>query len=481
MEAMNYSIIRYILCRVVEFAGIFLLLPCLVALIYGEAEGFAFLYVAACCLVFGKLGKKWKPKSNVFYAKEGFVTVSLSWIVLSLIGALPFYMTGEIPSYVDALYETVSGLTTTGATILSDVEFLAKCTQFWRLFTHWIGGMGVLVLILAVLPLSGSYNMHLMRAESPGPSVGKLVPKVKSTAMILYGIYIVITFVQIIALLCTGLPVYDSIVMTFATVGTGGFGVLNSSVASYSMATQTVFIIFMILCGVNFNLYYLFLIKKPKDALKSEELRLYLGIMFGSALLIAFQIKDQFAGFYDSFHTALFQAASIMTTTGFTTVDFDLWPQFSKMLLFMLMIVGACAGSTGGGFKVSRVLIAFKAVKNELSYIIHPRSVKKIHVDGRSVPDTVIRSTLTYTMTYVVIFLLSVLLLSLDQYDFTTNFSAVAANLNNIGPGFGPVGPTGNFGDYSVFSKFVLILDMLTGRLELFPMLILFSPKTWRK
>lgn len=457
------------------------MLPCLVAGIYREEEGFVFLAVAVGCLLLGGIGKKWKPESKVFYAKEGFVTVSLSWIVLSLIGALPFYLTGEIPSFVDALFETISGLTTTGDTILTDVEVLSRCTQFWRCFTHWIGGMGVLVLILAVLPLSGSYNMHLMRAESPGPSVGKLVPKVRSTAMILYGIYIAITLVQIVLLVLTGMPLYDSVTLSFSTTGTGGFGILNSSIADYPMITQTIFVVFMILCGVNFNLYYLFLIRKPKEAIKSEELWLYLGLMFGGALLITINISDKFGNVFETFHTALFHTASIMTTTGFSTVDYNLWPEFSKMILLFLTLVGACAGSTGGGFKVSRLLIVIKSIRNELSYVVHPRSIKKIHMDGHSVSGTVIKSTQIYVMTYVAIFIVSVFLLSLDRFDFATNFSAVAANLNNVGPGFGMVGPVGNYSQYSVFSKFVLMLDMLTGRLELFPMLVLFSPKTWKR
>ena len=481
METMNYSIIRYILCRVMEFAGIFLLLPCLVALIYGEQEGFAFLIVAVGCFLIGGLGKQWKPKSKVFYAKEGFVTVSLSWILLSVIGAIPFYLTGEIPSYVDALFETISGLTTTGDTILTDVEVLSRCTQFWRCFTHWIGGMGVLVMILAILPLSGSYNMHLMRAESPGPSVGKLVPKVRNTAKILYGIYIVITITEIILLCIAGMPLYDAITLSFSTAGTGGFGILNSSIADYSGTVQTIILIFMILCGVNFNVYYLFLIRKPKEAVKSEEVWLYLGLMFGGALLIAVNIKDQFVSMSESFFTALFHTASVMTTTGFSTVDFNLWPEFSKMILLFLILVGACAGSTGGGFKVSRLLLMFKSIKNELSYVVHPRSIKKVHMDGHVVSETVMKSTQIYVMTYVVIYMISVFLLSMDRFDFMTNFSAVAANLNNVGPGFGVVGPAGNFSQYSVFSKFVLMFDMLTGRLELFPMLILFSPKTWKR
>lgn len=481
METMNQSIIRYILCRVMEFAGFFLLLPCLVALIYKEQEGWVFLLVAAGCLLIGGIGKRWKPESTVFYAKEGFVTVSLSWILLSVIGAVPFYLTGEIPSYVDALFETISGLTTTGGTILTNVEVLSKCTQFWRCFTHWIGGMGVLVFILAILPLSGSYNMHLMRAESPGPSVGKLVPRVRNTAIILYGIYIVITIVEIFLLCIAGMPLYDAITLSFSTAGTGGFGILNSSIAEYSQAVQSIILIFMILCGVNFNVYYLFLIRKPKEAVKSEEVWLYLALMFGGALLITINIRDRFESLFETFHTALFHTASVMTTTGFSTVDFNLWPEFSKMIILFLTLIGACAGSTGGGFKVSRLLLMLKSVKNELSYVVHPRSIKKIHMDGHVVSDTVMKSTQIYLITYVIIYMISVLLLSLDKFDFVTNFSAVAANLNNVGPGFGVVGPAGNFSQYSVFSKFVLMFDMLTGRLELFPMLILFSPKTWKK
>lgn len=481
MESMNHSIIRYILCRVIELTGILLLFPCMIAVIYREKEGFVFLLTAVCCLAVGNIGKRCKPKSKVFYAREGFVTVSLSWIVISLIGALPFFLTGEIPFYVDALFETISGLTTTGGTILSDVEVLCYTTQFWRCFTHWIGGMGVLVLILAILPLSGSYNMHLMRAESPGPSVGKLVPKVKTTAMILYGIYIVITFSSIIALCLSGLPLYEAATLTFSTVGTGGFGVLNSSIADYPMVTQSIFTVFMILCGVNFNLYYLFLIRKPKEALKSEELRLYIGIILVSAILITVNIRGDFVSIFEAFHHAIFQVASIMTTTGFVTLDFGNWPEFSKTILFLLMLVGACAGSTGGGFKVSRLLIVVKSIRNELSYVVHPRSIKKMHMDGHTLSEAVIKSTQIYVMTYVAIYLFSVLALALDQYDFATNFTAVAANLNNIGPCLGEIGPTGNYAGYSVFSKFILMLDMLTGRLELFPMLVLFSPRTWKR
>ncbi len=478
---MNHSMIRYILCRVLEFAALFMALPCLVGMIYGEKSTIYFAIVMAGCLIVGLIGKRFKPESKVFYAREGFVTVSLSWIVLSLVGALPFYLSGEFPTYTDALFETISGFTTTGATILTDVEGLSRCIQFWRCFTHWIGGMGVLVLILAILPLSGSYNMHLMRAESPGPSVGKLVPKVKNTAMILYGIYIVITVTEIVALLLAGLSPYEAVTLSFSTTGTGGFGLLNSSVGSYSYVVQVIFIVFMCLCGMNFQVFYLFLIKKPKDALRSEEVRLYLGIIVVAAVFIALDVRELFASGLEAFHHALFQVASVITTTGFATLDYNHWPEFSKAVIFLLTLLGACAGSTGGGFKVSRLIVLLRSVKNEISYVIHPRSVKKMHMDGHIVEDGVIRSIQVYTMIYVLIFMGSFLLVSLNEFDFVTNITAVATTFNNVGPGFNMVGPAGNFSEFSVFSKYILMFDMLAGRLELLPMLVLLSPKTWRK
>ncbi len=479
---MNYSIIRYILCRVLEFAALFLLLPCLIALIYREKAGFAFLAVIIGCFIIGEIGKQKKPKSNVFYAREGFVTVSLAWVVLSVVGALPFYLSGEIPNYVDALYETISGLTTTGASVLSDVECLSKSIQFWRLFTHWIGGMGVLVLIMAVLPLSGGYHMHLMRAESPGPSVGKLVPKVQTTAKILYSIYIAITLLQIVLLKIAGMSLYDSVVLSFSTMGTGGFGVLNTSAGSYSVSVQNILTVFMILGGMNFNVYYLLVVaRKPKEAFKYEEARVYLLMLFGAAALITWNIRGDYGSLAMAFKDAIFQVASIGSTTGFSTTDFDKWPEFSKAILFIVMPIGACAGSTGGGFKVSRVMILLQDMKKELLRVIHPQIVKRPHLDGRAVDDDTVSSIHSYLIIYLVIVLVSFLLLSVDKYDFTTNFSAVFANLNNTGPGFHAVGPTCNYGGYSVLSKFVLMFDMLTGRLELLPMLVLFAPNTWKR
>lgn len=478
---MNYSIIRYILCRVLELLGGLMLLPSMVGLIYGEKQTAAYLIVAACSFFIGFIGKNWKPKSKVFYAREGFVTVSLSWLLLSLIGAIPFVLTREIPSYIDAVFETVSGLTTTGGTILSDVEIMSRCSQFWRLFTHWIGGMGVLVLIMAILPLSGGYNMHLMRAESPGPSVGKLVPKVRSTAQILYKIYIAITLVEIVLLMITGLPLYDAATLTFSTVGTGGFGLLNSSIAEYSRASQTVFLIFMLLCGINFNIYYLFLIKKPKEVFRSEEVRVYLGIVAAATLLIGINIRGSFANFGEALFHGAFQVASIITTTGFTTADFNLWPMFSKTILFLLMLIGACAGSTGGGLKVSRLVVLLKSIKYEISSVIHPRSVKKMYLDGRVLSNNVVHSIKVYLAIYMLIYFGSVLLISVDNFSFETNISAVMAMFNNVGPGFDMVGPVGNFAAFSPFSKCVLMFDMLAGRLELMPLMVIFSIKTWKK
>ena len=477
---MNYSMIRYILSSVICFVGIFLLLPAAIAGIYQEKEGFLYLITGLACMLIGFWGRRRKPKSSVFYSKEGFAAVALSWIILSLIGALPMYLTGEFPSYIDALFETISGFTTTGSSILSDVETLSRGTAFWRCFTHWIGGMGVLVFIMAVMPLSDSSSMHLMRAESPGPAVGKLVPKVKTTAMILYGIYVVFTVIEIIALLIAGMPLFDSMTLTFGTVGTGGFGLLNSSIASYSTAVQIIITVFMIICSINFTVYYMFLIKRPKEALMCEEMRYYLLIVFGSALLIAFNIRASFASFGKAFQQAIFQVASVISTTGFATADFNLWPEFSRMILVLLMFVGACAGSTGGGFKVSRLMIVFRAVKNEIQSVTHPRSVQKVHMDGRRIPDNVVKTVLCYLAGYVVILIVSVLLISLDNFDMTTNFTAVMATFNNVGPGLNRVGPTGNFGGFSVLSKLVLMFDMLVGRLELYPMLVIFAPGLWR-
>lgn len=477
---MNYSAIIYILGWILEFEGAFLLLPCLVAVIYGETEGLSFLAVMLGSLLLGCLFRKLGKKNTEFYAKEGFVAVALSWILLSAVGALPFTISGSIPSYVDALFETISGFTTTGATVLRDVEALPYCMLFWRSFTHWIGGMGVLVFILAVLPLAGGYNMHLMKAESPGPQVGKLVPRVRKTAMILYGIYVSITLIEILLLLAGGMNLFEALTISFGTAGTGGFGIKNDSMGGYSLYLQGVVTVFMILFGINFNVYYLMLIRKGKEAFRSQEVKVYLGLILCSALIITFNIRHMFDSLFLAFHHAIFQVGSIITTTGFSTYNFDIWPEASKVILILLMFVGACAGSTGGGIKVSRLLIAWKQVKREIQGFIHPRAVKQLKLDGRTVGDNVISSVMIFIAVYVLIYGASVLLLSFNNYDFITNFTAVAATFNNVGPGLNLVGPNENFGLFSAFSKFILMFDMLAGRLEILPMLVLLHPKVWK-
>lgn len=478
---MNIRIVLYFLGWVMNIEALFMLLPCFIALLYGESNGIYFLMVAVVCGGLGFLNTHKKPSNLVFYAKEGFVSVALSWIVLSFFGALPFYFSGEIPVFEDALFETISGFTTTGASILSDVEGLSQCMLIWRSFTHWIGGMGVLVFILAVMPLAGGYNMHIMRAESPGPSVGKLVPRVKTTAKILYLIYLSMTILQILILLVSGMPWFHAVALSFGTAGTGGFGLLNDSIASYTTFQQAVITVFMILFGINFNVYYLFLIKKPKEALKSEEARTYLGIILVSVLLITWFIKDQFDSIFQSLHHAAFQVGSVITTTGYSTVDFDLWSGLPKMILVCLMFIGACAGSTGGGIKVSRIIIAVKAIKKELDFLVHPRSIKILKMEGKGVEHQVLRSVNAFILAYIMIFTVSMLLVSMDNFSFTSTFTAIAATFNNIGPGLDQVGPTCNFGGFSALSKYVMMFDMLAGRLEIFPMLLLFSPGIWRK
>ena len=472
---MNYSIIRYVLSYVMCFEGVFMLLPALVGGLYGEKEAIVYLIVGICTFAIGYIGRWKKPKKNTFYSKEGFASVSLSWILLSIIGALPFTITGEIPSYIDALFETISGVTTTGSSILSDVEALSHCTLFWRSFTHWIGGMGVLVFIMAILPLAGGSTMHMMRAESPGPTVGKLVPKVKSTAMILYGIYIGITLIEMIALLIAGMNMFEAATLTFGTVGTGGFGILNSSIGSYSTAVQIIITVFMIACSLNFNLYYLLLIRRPKDVLNNEEFRWFLGTVLTASVLITINVHHMFDSIPKAFQTVIFQVASLTSSTGYATTDFNMWPVFSKTLLVSLMLVGACAGSTGGGMKMSRAIIVAKAIKNEIFSITHPRSVQKLYLNGKPVSNEASRKVLCYMATCVVIMLASILCVSIDGKDVTTNITAVVATFNNIGPGLNEVGPTANFGSYSAFSKIVFMFDMLIGRLEIYPMLILFT------
>lgn len=478
---MNYSIVLYILGCVLKFESAFLVLPALVGLIYREHASVSYLAVAVLCLILGVLLTHKKPRSTNLYTREGFVAVALSWIIMSIFGAIPFVLTGDIPFYVDALFETISGFTTTGSSILTDVESISKASLFWRSFSHWIGGMGVFVFIMAILPMMGGSTMNLMKAESPGPSVSKLVPHVKDTTKILYGIYIAITICEATILRALGMPLFDSLTTTFGTVGTGGFGIRNDSIAGYSPAIQITITVFMILSGINYTAYFYILTGKIKELFKIEEVRWYLAIIFGSVAVITWNVRSLYPTFSETLRHAFFQVGSIITTTGYATTDFDLWPALSKTLLVTLMFIGACAGSTSGGIKVSRILILLKTIRKELSLIIHPRQVKKIRMDGHPVDHETLRSANVFLVVYFVLLLTSMLLISVDEFDFSTNFTSVVTVLNNIGPGLNLVGPTQNFSIFSPFSKFVLMFDMLAGRLELFPMMILLMPSTWKR
>ena len=480
---MNIALIFYIIGRVLQIEAVFLLPSCAVALSYGEWQGWVYLGVAAAAALAGQLICMRKPKNMTFLTRDGFAAVSLSWLVLSAVGALPLRLCGDIRSYTDALFETISGFTTTGASILTDVEALSYSSLFWRSLTHWIGGMGVLVFLLAIVPMHGGTHMQLMRAESPGPSVGKLVPKVRSTAKILYLIYLGLTATEVILLLCGGMPLFDSLTLSFGTAGTGGFAPKNTSVAGYSPYLQWVITIFMIMFGVNFNIYFLLLMRRFRDVAKNDEFRSYLLIILTSVALIVWNlIRSGTAigmAFGDTLRHSAFQVASIMTTTGFSTIDFDLWPELSKTILVLLMFIGACAGSTGGGLKVSRIVILCKNGLNELRSYVHPRSVRKLKMDGKTLDDGVSRSVGVYFFTYMLIFTVSLLILCRDGMNFSTNFTAVAATFNNIGPGLSLVGPTMNYYSYSALAKYTMMFDMLAGRLELYPMLLLFYPALW--
>ena len=477
---MNRRMIFYILGVVLLIEAALMVIPVAAGLIYHEKSVVWFLVAMAVSLVCGALLRLLKPKDTVFYLKEGCIATAMSWLCMSLIGALPFTLSGQIPSYVDALFETVSGFTTTGASILTDVEALDRCMLLWRSFTHWIGGMGILVFLLAIISMSGGSNMNLMRAESPGPSVGKLVPKVRRTASILYRIYIALTAIMFVILVIFRMPVFDALCTAFGTAGTGGFGIKADSMASYSPSLQWIITIFMILFGVNFNFYYFLLFKKWRQALKMEEVRWYFIIILFAVTMITGNILRLGGGAVKSIRDAAFQVASIITTTGFATVDFDLWPNFSRTLLVIIMFIGACAGATGGGIKVSRFIAVVKAVGNELYFYVHPKSVRQTRLEGKTLDSDTMRSISGYFILFLLVFVASVCLVSLDNRDLTTNFTAVAATLNNIGPGLNLVGPTQNFSLFSDFSKFVLMFDMLAGRLELYPMILLFYPAVWK-
>jgi len=483
---MNVKSISRTVGLILLITGIFQLFPLLIAVIDHEPRNIL-AYIESLCLILlvgSALLLFSRGGNRMFSAQEGFAATGLSWIFMSAFGALPFFLSGQIPSYVDAFFEMVSGFTTTGASILTDVEALSRCNLFWRSFSHWLGGMGVLVFLLAVVPgarKNGGTGIYLMRAESPGPSVDKLTPHLRQTAMILYGIYILLTALCIVCLLLGGMPVFDSFCIAFGTAGTGGFAIKNSSMGGYSYFLQTVVTVFMFLFGVNFSLYYMLLLRKFKAVFKNEELRLYFGIAAGSIILIAINISRMYNTVYEAVHHAAFQVVSIMTTTGYGTVDFEQWPAFSKAILLSLMFIGASAGSTGGGLKVSRVLLLMKSIRRTIRKALHPRRVQPVYMDGRAVSEEVCDNVNAYLAIYCVILVLSFAIISVDGFSIGTNFSAVASCFNNIGPGFELVGATQNFSIYSDLSKIILSLDMLLGRLEIFPLLLLFSPDTWSR
>lgn len=479
---MNRKIIFSVTGRLLQVFSLILLLPALVSVIYKEHEAFSFLISAAVSLFIGTVLKLvTKKPDKTIYAKEGFLIVSLAWISASLIGALPFYISGEIPSFIDALFETVSGFTTTGASILTDVEALSKGMLFWRSFTHWIGGMGVLVFVIAFVNNISDRSIHILRAEMPGPIVGKIVPRSKDTSKVLYIMYIVLTVVEIIFLWCGDMNLYESIVHSVGTAGTGGFGIKADSIGGYSAYSQWVIAIFMMLFGINFNLYYLAILKKFKAAIKSEELWVYFGILTVATVAIAINISPLFDTFSETIRQAFFQVSSIVTTTGYSTADFNLWPDFSRGIIFILLFTGACAGSTAGGLKLSRVVLLFKMISKEIKRLVRPRSVTNVKFEGKDVDELTQNGVTTYFSVYMIFILFIFLILSFEPFGFETNFTAAVTCFNNVGPGFDMVGPAGGFSQYSDFSKIILSFAMLFGRLEIFPLLIALIPSTWRK
>ena len=480
---MNKNMIIRILGVVMGLEAALLMIPFIVGVIYQEPSTNHFLYAAIACLILYFCLSKVKVTKKAIYAREGFVITSLAWIFMSLLGAMPLYTSGSVPSYADAVFEIVSGFTTTGSSILTSVEDLPRCMLFWRSFTHWIGGMGVLVFILSIVKLQGDdHNMHLMRAESPGPIVGKLVPKIRNTASLLYGIYTFMTILLILLLVCTGMPLFDAMCNAFGTAGTGGFGILNSGIGQYNNVIWEVIItIFMFLFGINFNMYFFLLMGDIKGILKCEEVKWYVAIFLMFIALITLNLWPYYNSFWEALRHSSFQVSSIITTTGFASTDFNLWPQFSKTLLFILMFIGACAGSTGGGVKVSRWVIIFKKLRSTITKVLHPRSVKIITLEGKVVDDDVINEVFVFFLLFMLVFFATFILVSLDGFDFESTITAVSACLGNVGPGLGMVGPMGNFSAFSNFSKIVLSFAMLFGRLEIFPMLITLTPKTYRR
>ena len=480
---MNYKMMGRFIAQILAIEGAFLIPALILSLVFGESGAmYAFLYtLGAIFLAVLILNLICRGAPSAFYAKEGLVCVGASWIVLSLFGCLPFYLSREIPAFIDAFFEIVSGFTTTGSSILNNVEGLSKSLIYWRSFSHWLGGMGVLVFLLAFTGEKGKgFTMHLLRAESPGPDVGKLVPKMRTTASILYVIYIVMTIINFIFLIAGDMPVFDAVCTAIGTAGTGGFGIKNDSMASYSPYIQNVTSVFMLLFGINFSCYYLLLLGNFRSVFKDEELRLYVGIILVSITLIVLNLGDFYPTLEETIRHAAFSVATLISSTGFATTDFDLWPAFSKSILMVLMLIGACAGSTGGGLKVARLMLLMKNLRRNITQTLSPRKVQVIRNNGNIVDEKILANTNAYLAAYVIIIFVSFMLISLDNFSVTTNFTAILACFNNMGPGLEAVGPTCNFSNYSTLSKLILCFDMLAGRLEIFPILVLFSKNTWK-
>lgn len=479
---MNRKMTGYIIGKMLGAEGLLLLVPAAVGLLYKEQAAVTFLVTAVLLgLIYLLLGRK-QPKDTTIYAKEGLIIVATAWIFWSLFGAIPFFISGSIPNYVNAFFETVSGFTTTGSSILQDIESLPRCMLFWRSLTHWVGGMGVLVFVMVLTSLDEKNSMHLMRAEVPGPEADKLVPKARNTAKLLYGMYLALTAIEVVFLLAGGMNLFDSITHSFSTAGTGGFSSYNSSIAHFNSAyIDGVITVFMILFGINFNIYFFLIMKKFKDVWKNEELKVYLGVIAGATAIIVVNILPMYESIGKAFRYAVFQVAAIITTTGFVTTDFDLWPETAKFTLVIVMMVGACAGSTGGGMKISRLIILLKSIGRELKLMLHPKAVSIVKVNQKRIKEETMRGVYVYFIAYILIIVISVFLVSMDDFSFETNVTAVLTMVNNVGPGLAQAGPTENFYDFSVFSKIIMCLDMLIGRLEIFPFLMLFSPNLWRK
>lgn len=479
---MNRRMVLNTVGHIILAEAALLILPAIVSVIYLEQCVWAFLITIGIALALGLVFKfVSNPGNKVIYAKEGFVIVTYAWILMSAIGALPFFLSGEIPNYVDAFFETVSGFTTTGASILTDIEAMSRGLLFWRSFTHWIGGMGVIVFVMAIIPNIADRSMHIMKAEVPGPTVGKLVPKARDTAKILYLIYIAMTVIMIVMLLFGGMPLFDSIVHAFGTAGTGGFGIKSTSIGGYNAYCQWVITAFMLIFSLNFNLYYLILLRKFKTVLKSTELWFFLGLVVVCIAIITFDIAPMYASFEETIRTSSFQVATIISTTGYATANFNTWPSLSKAILLMLMIIGGCAGSTAGGLKNARVVMLIKTVHRELKKLLHPRSVRSVSMESKRVDEQTLGGVTSYFAIYVMCVIGIFVLLSMEPFGIETNLSATLACFNNVGPGFGAVGPIGSYADYSIFSKLLLSLAMLLGRLEIFPLILGLNPLVWKK